>query len=114
MYEPNSAVLKSGSFNSVSSILDIEKLQKHSHLYTSNALLNFPGRRFKIEKIIPFNKKEFSKQRIAKANITTRNFPLSVQEIRKKLKVKEGGNIYLFFTTDINNIKTVIICSKVL
>lgn len=112
LYEPNSAVLKSGSFNSVSAILNIGKLHKHSHLYTSEILLKFPGRRFKIEKVLPFNKKIFSKEKIVSANITTRNFPLSVHDIRKKLKVKDGGNIYLFFTTDINNVKSIIICSK--
>lgn len=113
LYEPNSAILKSGSFNSVSEILDINKLHKHSHLYTSEILLDFPGRHFKIEKVLPFNKKIFSNEKITKANITTRNFPLSVNDIRKKLKIKDGGNIYLFFTTDINNLKIIIICSKV-
>jgi len=113
LYEPNSAILKSGSFNSVSELLNINKLHKHSHLYTSERLLDFPGRRFKIEKILPFNKKIFSKEKIIKANITTRNFPLSVYDIRKKLKVKDGGNIYLFFTTEINDSKIIIICSKI-
>ena len=113
LYEPNSAILKSGSFNSVSEILDINKLHKHSHLYTSEILLDFPGRHFKIEKVLPFNKKILSNEKITKANITTRNFPLSVNDIRKKLKIKDGGNIYLFFTTDINNLKIIIICSKV-
>ncbi len=105
LYEPNAAVLKSGGFNSVSEILNIDKLHKHSHLYTSETLLDFPGRRFKIEKILPFNKKIFSKEKITKANITTRNFPLSVSDIRKKLKVKDGGTTYLFFTTDCDNQK---------
>ncbi|WP_179320073.1 class I SAM-dependent methyltransferase [Winogradskyella helgolandensis] len=113
LYEPNAAVLKSGSFNSVSSLLKIEKLHKHSHLYTSEALVDFPGRRFKIEKILPFNKKVFSKERITKANVTTRNFPMSVSDIRKKLKIKDGGNSYLFFTTDCNDSRIIIICSKV-
>lgn len=113
LYEPNSAVLKSGGFNSVSSILQIDKLHKHSHLYTSEELLDFPGRRFKIKTVLPFNKKAFSKEKITKANITTRNFPLSVNDIRKKLKVKDGGNIYLFFTTDLKDRKTIIVCSKV-
>lgn len=113
LYEPNSAVLKSGSFNSISKILNISKIHKHSHLYTSETLLDFPGRRFKIEKVLSFNKKAFSKEKITKANITIRNFPISVNDIRKKLKVKDGGNIYLFFTTDINNSKIIITCSKV-
>ena len=113
LYEPNSAVLKSGSFNSVANILNIEKLHKHSHLYTSDSLIEFPGRRFKIEKIVSFNKKAFSKEKILKANITTRNFPLSVHDIRKKFKVKDGGTLYLFFTTNVDEDKIILICSKV-
>ncbi len=112
IYEPNSAILKAGAFNSISSQLNIPKLHKHSHLYTSNSLIDFPGRRFKIEKSIPFNKKIFAKEKISKANVTTRNFPISVGEIRKKLKIKDGGDIYLFFTTDLNNIKIILVCVK--
>ena len=112
LYEPNAAILKTGAFNSVSTQLNIPKLHKHSHLYTSNTLIDFPGRRFKIEKSIPFNKKIFAKEKISKANVTTRNFPISVGEIRKKLKIKDGGDIYLFFTTDLNNIKIILVCFK--
>ena len=112
LYEPNAAILKAGAFNSVSTQLNIPKLHKHSHLYTSNTLIDFPGRRFKIEKSIPFNKKIFAKEKISKANVTTRNFPISVGEIRKKLKIKDGGDIYLFFTTDLNNIKIILVCVK--
>ena len=112
LYEPNAAILKAGAFNSVSTQLNIPKLHKHSHLYTSNTLIDFPGRRFKIEKSIPFNKKIFAKEKISKANVTTRNFPISVGEIRKKLKIKDGGDIYLFFTTDLNNIKIILVCFK--
>lgn len=112
LYEPNSAILKSGAFNSVAEQLSLSKLHKHSHLYTSEEKIDFPGRRFKIDNILPFSKKSISKTGIKKANITTRNFPLSVSEIRKKLKLKDGGAVYLFFTTDLNNVKIVLICSK--
>jgi 16S rRNA G966 N2-methylase RsmD len=112
LYEPNSSVLKSGAFNSVSAILNIAKLHKHSHLYTSENLIDFPGRRFEIKKLVPFNKKSFAKEKITKANITTRNFPLSVSDIRKKLNIREGGDLYLFFTTDTTNTKIILICSK--
>ncbi|WP_296316748.1 class I SAM-dependent methyltransferase [Winogradskyella sp. UBA3174] len=112
LYEPNSVVLKAGAFNSVSSELNISKLHKHSHLYTSDLLVDFPGRRFKIEKRLPFNKKAFAKEKITKANVTTRNFTLSVGDIRKKLRIKDGGNIYLFFTTDLNDEKIILVCSK--
>ncbi|MCT4629611.1 class I SAM-dependent methyltransferase [Winogradskyella sp.] len=112
LYEPNSAILKAGAFNILSRKLNSFKLHKHSHLYTTEKPIDFPGRQFVIEKVIPFNKKEFAKKRITKANVTTRNFPLSVNEIRKKLKIKDGGNIYLFFTTDVNNSKIILLCSK--
>ncbi len=113
LYEPNSAILKSGAFHSVSNQLNVFKLHKHSHLYTSKVVIDFPGRTFKIEKVVPYNKKELKKLTITKANITTRNFPETVQNIRKKLKIKEGGTAYLFFTTDLNNNKIVLVTSKI-
>ena len=112
LFEPNAAILKAGAFNSVSSILNIPKLHKHSHLYTSDERIDFPGRCFKIDKVIPFNKKIFAKEKIDKANVTTRNFPLSVGDIRKKLKIKDGGNLYLFFTTNLRDEKVIIVCNK--
>ncbi|WP_299116574.1 class I SAM-dependent methyltransferase [uncultured Winogradskyella sp.] len=111
LYEPNASVLKAGAFNSVCN-LSVHKLHKHSHLYTSKELMDFPGRQFKIEKIVPFNKRVFSKEKITKANVTTRNFPLSVGDIRKKLKIKDGGNVYLFFTTNIDEEKVILVCIK--
>lgn len=108
LYEPNSAILKAGGFQSVSKHLNVFKLHKHSHLYTSELEVDFPGRAFKIEKIIAYNRKELKKLGIKKANITTRNFPESVQNIRKKFNISDGGSNYLFFTTDINNNKIII------
>ncbi len=113
LYEPNAAILKSGAFNSVSQQLQLQKIHKHSHLYTSKNLVPFPGRRFAITKVLPFNKKHFAKEGIKKANVTTRNFPLSVHDIRKKLNIKDGGEIYLFFTTDNINEKMIVVCNKV-
>jgi len=112
LYEPNAAILKSGGFHSISEQLQIKKLHQHSHLYTSNELIDFPGRQFKVEYILPFNKKSFKKANIKKANITTRNFPESVDSIRKKLNIKEGGNTYIFATTNLENEKILIVCSK--
>ena len=113
LYEPNSAVLKSGAFNSIAEQLNVFKLHKHSHLYTNEQLIDFPGRRFKIETIAPYNKKKFKQQfKLDKANFTTRNFPETVAQLRQKLKVKDGGTDYLFFTTDEENNKIVIHCSK--
>lgn len=112
LYEPNSAIMKSGGFSSVAEIFGVKKLHKHSHLYTSDTLIKFPGRAFKILKSIPYNKKQMKKLSIEKANITTRNFPDTVQNIRKLFKIKDGGAYYLFFTTDMNNEKMVLVCTK--
>lgn len=113
LYEPNSAILKSGAFNSVASQLEVSKLHKHSHLYTSEQLIDFPGRHFKILQTIPYNKKTLKNFNIQKANITVRNFPESVQQIRKKYNIKDGGDVYLFFTTNLNDVKCVLYCSKI-
>lgn len=113
LYEPNSAILKSGGFNTITNKLNVFKLHEHSHLYTNNKLINFPGRCFSIEQVIPYSKKALKKLNITKANVSTRNFPESVSAIRKKLNIKDGGNIYLFFTTNINGNKIVIITRKV-
>lgn len=113
LYEPNAAILKSGAFHSVSKTLNVFKLHKHSHLYSSDNKVDFPGRAFKIDSILPFNKKTLKKLNITKANITTRNFPETVLQIRKKFNIKDGGSIYLFFTTDLNNQKIVIITKKI-
>jgi hypothetical protein len=113
LYEPNAAILKSGGFHSVSEQLSVFKLHQHSHLYTSESILEFPGRCFKIDKVIAYNKKELKPLAITKANITTRNFPESVEQIRKKLGIKDGGDVYLFFTTDFDKNKIVIVCNKI-
>jgi hypothetical protein len=113
LYEPNAAIMKSGGFDEVTSQYEIEKLNRHSHLYTSDILINFPGRVFAIENSFEYNKpnmKSFLENK--KANITTRNFPETVKNIRKKWKIKEGGITYCFFTTDINNNKIVLLCDK--
>ena len=115
VYEANSAIMKSGGFDEVSAFFDINKLHKHSHLYTSENLIDFPGRTFEIEKVIGYGKTEM-KTELAnqQANITTRNFPDTVENIRKKWKIKNGGNLYCFFTTDKNDNKIVLICKKII
>ncbi|WP_313788456.1 THUMP-like domain-containing protein [Flagellimonas pacifica] len=113
LYEPNSAILKSGGFKSVANAFGLKKLHQHSHLYTSTNLIEFPGRRFEISQILPYSKKALKDLSVNKANITTRNFPISVAELRKKHKIKDGGGIYLFFTTDLNDKLLVLICKKV-
>lgn len=114
LYEPNAAILKSGLVDTLSNTLQINKLHPHSHLFTNNKLISFSGRRFLVETCIPFKKEELKKHIDGKKmNITTRNFPLSVEEIRKKHKISEGGNVYTFFTTNINDEKIVLLCSKI-
>ena len=114
LYEPNAAILKSGGFHQISHQFNIFKLHQHSHLYTSNEIIDFPGRVFKIEEIAPYDKKKIKKFLPEnKANITIRNFPKSVAQIRKETKIKEGGNLYLFFSTDIQNKLICILCSKI-
>lgn len=114
LYEPNSAIMKSGGFDEVSSIFKIDKLHKHSHLYTSENLIDFPGRRFEVQKVISYNKNDMKNELANKqANVTTRNFPETVENIRKKWKIKNGGNLYCFFTTDVKDNKIVLICTKI-
>ena len=114
IYEPNAAILKSGGFHEISAQLSLEKLHQHSHLYTSEKLIEFPGRTFILDQICNYNKKEIKKYlKENKANITTRNFPETVAQIRKKTKIKDGGNQYLFFTTDHKNNNIVLITSQV-
>lgn len=114
LFEPNSAILKSGLFNEVSSQLNLCKLHINSHLYTSDVLIDFPGRSFEIKEVFKYNRKQIKKKFGGKkANITTRNFHESVAQIRKKTGIKEGGNDYLFFTTDMEEKAVMIHCLKV-
>ena len=114
LYEPNSAIMKSGAFNQLSQQLNMPKLHQHSHLYTSTIQTEFPGRSFKIDFVLDYNKEGISKvSSLKKANITTRNFPITVEDLRKKLKIKDGGDSYCFFTTNLNTDKIILICSKI-
>lgn len=114
LYEPNAAILKSGAFRMVAQQFGLQKIAPHSHLYTSEKLVNdFQGRTFQIKAVCKLDKKEIAKHITAnKANITIRNFPLTVKQIREKLKLNEGGDDYLFATTDAQNQKIVIVCSR--
>ena len=114
LYEPNAAIMKSGGFNEVAFQFDLDKLHLHSQLYTADVIKDFPGRIFKIERCMPYQKSDMKTfLEGTKANVTTRNFTDSVDEIRKKWKIKEGGNQYCFFTTDMNNRKIVLLCAKI-
>jgi len=113
LYEPNAAILKSGGFKTIAYRLGINKLGEHTHLYTSQQLIDFPGRRFKINKVVAFTKNSFKNLQINKANIATRNFPNSVASIRKKFKLKDGGAIFLFFFKNRAGKNQILVCSKV-
>ena len=112
IYEPNAAIMKSGGFDELAHFFNVKKLHPISHLYTSNKHINFYGRVFKLQQTIPYNKKNMTQLGLSKANITTRNFPESVEIIRKKWKIKDGGDVYCFFTTDFENQKIILLCKK--
>ncbi|MDH6308699.1 hypothetical protein M2451_001265 [Dysgonomonas sp. PFB1-18] len=115
LYEPNTSILKAGAYKSIAAEYSFRKLHPSSHLYTSDELrTDFQGRRFEIEHICSLSKQDIKEylSKIGQANITTRNFPLSVQEIRKKTKLKEGGDIYIFATTLSDDRKVLIVCRK--
>ncbi len=112
LYEPNATILKSGGFKSVGSTFGLKKLQQHSHLYTSEVLVNFPGRKFKILEVLPYSKSALKSFANTKANVSTRNFPLGVVELRKKHKIKDGGNEYLFFTKNLDDNLILIVTKK--
>ena len=102
LYEPNASLMKAGCFSVLSERYGARMLSKNSHLFVSQASIEaFPGRSFRIIAISSFNKKELKRylSGITKANIATRNFPLSVAELRKRLKLKDGGETYIFATT---------------
>lgn len=102
LYEPNASLMKAGCFGVLSKRYGARMLSKNSHLFVSQAPIEaFPGRSFRIIAISSFNKKELKRHLsgITKANIATRNFPLSVAELRKRLKLKDGGETYIFATT---------------
>lgn len=116
LYEPNASLLKGGAYKSLSSTYHISKLHPNSHLYTSDSLIaNFPGRVFHIKRYCSFNKKEIKETlgNIEKGNITIRNFPASVGELRKRIKLSDGGSNYVFATTLNNEKKLLILCEKV-
>lgn len=114
LYEPNAAILKAGGFKTICSYFNLSKLHPNSHLYTSGKYLeNFPGRKFKILAKSKLNKKGvLSIIPGGKANITTRNFPFSVDTVRKKTGLTSGGEHYVFATTDKDNKLVLLICTK--
>ena len=116
LYEPNASLLKAGAFNSVCHRFNLKKLHKNTHLYTSeNLVSHFPGRIFKVEDVFSPDKSNLKSffVKTKKANIAVRNFPMSVSEIRKKTKIEEGGDIYVFAATLQDERKVWITCKKI-
>ncbi len=115
LYEPNASLLKAGAFRSIAHTYKVSKLHPNSHLYTSDDLIeSFPGRAFRIRSHGSFNKKETKEllDDTRKAHLTVRNFPATVADLRKRLKLSEGGDVYLFATTLADESKELIRCEK--
>ena len=115
LYEPNASLMKAGAFKCLASNYPVKQLQTNSHLYTSESIVSdFPGRIFEVEAFSGFGKKELKAllADITKANLSVRNFPSSVSELRKRLHIAEGGDTYLFATTLHPQEKVLIKCKK--
>ncbi|WGK64237.1 THUMP-like domain-containing protein [Croceiramulus getboli] len=100
LYEPHAALLKAGAFQWLSQHFKVGKLHVNSHLYTADKEIDFPGRKFEIKAIYPFDKRLRKQLLLDRAHISTRNFPKTVAQLRSQLKWKDGGPDYLFFTRD--------------
>ena len=113
IYEANVAIMKAGAFKTIASKHELYKLHKHSHLYTSQKLISeFPGRRFNVKEVLNHDKKSLTKLP-KKANIACRNYPHKVDVLKKKLKINDGGNDYIFATTLKGEKLKLIVCEKV-
>ena len=114
LYEPNSSIMKSGAFKLIAAKFNLMKLNKNTHLYTSDLLISdFPGRIFHIDSVSGSTKQDFKRLKITKANIAVRNYPLTVSEFRKKSGISEGGEIYIFACKICYDFNIIIICRKI-
>jgi len=111
LYEPNAALMKSGAFQLISEYFEIDKLDPHTHLYTSDRkLTDFPGKTYAISNVFPYKKKPLKKSIGGlKANVKTRNFSEKIQTVKNLFKISDGGDLYLFFTSSDGN-KIVVEC----
>ena len=115
LYEPNASIMKAGCFDEIADFYQVRELSANSHLFVSDhAISDFPGRCFRVEAVTTMNKQELkvALQGIDRANITVRNFPMSVDALRKKLRLKDGGDVYLFATTMSNGEHRLFVCRK--
>jgi precorrin-6B methylase 2 len=116
LYEPNASVMKAGCFRLIEQRFGISQPDSNSHLFLADKeISDFPGRGFIIERTCSMNKRELKETlaNITQANITVRNFPLSVAELRKKLKLRDGGEVYIFATTDVERGHQLLVCRKI-
>jgi hypothetical protein len=115
LYEANSAVLKAGAYKTIASRFGLKKLHANSHLYTSEVRCDmFPGRIFLCKEVFSLNKNEIKAalNGVKQANVSVRNFPSTVADLRKRLKLADGGDTYLFATTLANERKVLVKCVK--
>jgi hypothetical protein len=115
LFVPNASVMKAGCFPEIEARFGIRQIARNSHLFIgSEDVVGFPGRVFDIECVTTMNKKELKKalDGIDRANISVRNFPLSPEQLRKRLKIKDGGDVYLFATTDENDEHIIYVCKR--
>ena len=116
LYEPNASVMKAGCFQLIAQRFGISQPDKNSHLFLSEQMIpHFPGRGFVIERVCTMNKRELKTglAGITQANIAVRNFPLSVADLRKRLKLKDGGEVYIFATTSAEKGHLLLVCRKI-
>lgn len=116
LYEPNRCIMKAQIFEALENTYPVSHIQQNSHLFTSSEYIpDFPGRKFQITGIIPFKNSEIKNlnKKHPQINVSVRNFKLSADELKKRLKVNDGGDKYLFGTTDNNNNAILIICNKI-
>lgn len=102
LYEPNAAIMKAGAFGEITRNYDVRQIGANSHLFVSeHPVADFPGRAFEITALGTMNKRDVRQVLggISAANVSVRNFPLTVQQLRRKLKLRDGGDVYLFATT---------------
>ena len=116
LYEPNASIMKAGCFDEVELYFGLQQIEKNSHLFISADFIdNFPGRVFRIDAVFTMNKRELKEhlKDITQANITVRNFPMTVAELRRRLKLVDGGDTYIFATTLPDKRHVLILCSYI-
>ena len=116
LYEPNASIMKAGCFAALEERFAVRQVSANSHLFLSAVEIgDFPGRRFYIQSISSMNKKELSATlgSVEQANIAVRNFPLTAEQLRRKLKIKDGGDVYIFATTLADGVHRLFICRKI-